>query len=218
MLGLKLEGVNMARILVFFLGIMVFVQVTATPKEVVIVRHVDKWNFKHYGPTVDPTGYARAVNLAFYFLNKFGYPDYIVATNPSNQYKYSESIRELQTVAPLVNILAINDINKGGFSILHPYRPPQYALLAKELLKNSKFNDKLVLICWDHFTIPALATKLGVKEKIPTWPKRDFDTVYILKYANNGRLAHFEVLNHQYPTKNIKNWTVVQKALAKAGQ
>ena len=206
----------MMRIFIFILSMLLFGQVTATPKEIVIIRHTDKWDFKHYGSTLDPTGYARAVNFAFYFLNKFGHPDYIVAMNSSSSSKYSTSIRELQTVAPLANILAINDVSKGGVPILHPYRDPQYPKLAKWLLHSKKFNDKLVLVCWDHFTIPLLTAKLGVKQKLPTWGKRDFDTVYILKYGENGHLDHFKILNHQYPTKNIKNWTALQKALAKA--
>lgn len=188
----------------------------ATPKEIIVVRHADKWDFKHHGPTLDPTGYARAVNFAFYFLHNFGRPNYVITTNPSNQHKYSASIRELQTVAPLINILAINDRAAAGFPVLHPYRPPQYSALAKWLLKSSKFENKLVLICWDHFTIPALAKKLGVKQKLPHWPTQDFDSVYILKYNKSGQLTSFKLLHHQYPTKNIENWTVVQKALAKA--
>ncbi len=204
------------RVIVLLFSFIFFFNGWATPKEIIIVRYADKWGFKHHGPTLDPTGYARSVNFAFYFLNKFGRPDYVITTSPSNRHKYSASIRELQTVAPLINILAINDRAAEGFPILYPYRPPQYSALAKWLLKSSRFNNKLVLICWDHFTIPALANRLGVRQKLPRWSKEDFDSVYIIKYHKSGEFSSFKLLHHQYPTKNIQNWTVVQKALAKA--
>ena len=164
------------------------------------------------GPTIKPTGYARSVNFAMYFIEKFGYPDFIVATNPSNHFKFSHSIRELQTVAPLVNMIQ-NKFPKTDYSIKHPYRNTQVSLLSTWLLTKPEFKNKLILICWDHFWIPALTAKLGVKQKLPVLPSQFFDTVYVLHYGKNGELENFEQLNNQYPTKKIENWKAVKKAL-----
>ena len=73
-----------------------------------------------------------------YFIEKFGYPDFVVATNPSNNIKISSSIRELQTVAPLVNMIQ-NKFPKTVYPIEHPYRNTQVSLLSTWLLTKPEF-------------------------------------------------------------------------------
>ncbi len=118
----------------FFLVILFVLQITcviAAPREIIIVRHADKLSQQDHGPAVDPTGYERAVHLAFYFLKTYGTPDYIVAANPNDMPGHVHSI-------------------------------PEYPALAKDLLTNIKFKNKLVLVCWDHHTIPNMVTDLGI--------------------------------------------------------
>ncbi len=205
------------RIIILFFSLLLCLNVLATPKEIVIVRHADKWA-EHSGPALNPTGYARAINFAFYFLQQFGPPDYVVSTSPYKfSSNYSRSIREMQTIAPLVNILTTKKTTRDFF-ILDPYPPADYRQLAKWLLEKSKFNNQLVLVCWDHRSIPKLAKKLGVKQQLPTWPEGDFDSVYILKYNQSGQLASFKILHHQYPTKEIKNWAAIKEILTKVAK
>ena len=114
----------------------------AAPREIIIVRHAEKWPTKHHGPTLDPTGYMRAVRLAHYILDKFGEPDFLIATDPSNQNAHTKSIRELQTLAPLSSMLAKPGKPTTSSAILHPYKADQYKDLASLLLTDDRFSGK----------------------------------------------------------------------------
>ena len=199
----------------FLFFVTAFVVGLATPREVVIVRHADKWKSTHTGPNIDPTGYSRAVNLAFYFLGKFGKPDYIFVPAPVNNspFSYERSMRPIQTVSPLANILSKEAHDPGGYDLSYPFKSTAYMKLAQLLLTSPNYKNALILICCDHYNVPALAKALGVNQKLPVWPARDFDTVYVLKFSRDGKLASFQLLNNQYPTKPIKSWKEVQKKL-----
>lgn len=176
----------------------------AAPSEIVIVRHANKLDQKNHGPVLDPTGYKRAVHFAFYFLDKFGYPNFIIAANPNVKGHHVNSIRELQTIAPLANLLEQKNA-KEEYQILDPYTVPEYPKLATWILEDERFNNKKVLVCWDHHTIPHLVNLLGVKESQPVWPESDFDSVYILHF-NQDKLENYKFLHHQYPVAPIMSW------------
>lgn len=178
---------------------------SAAPKEIIVIRHADKWPQKQPGPTLDPTGYMRAVGFAHYFLDKFGKPDFMVAADPDDQQPYSHSIRELQTLAPLSNLLSKTENTNRSGEILHPYSADQYRELAGFLLTDERFKDKTVLVCWDRFNIPQLTKHLGVEEKIPKWSRRSFDDVYVIRYHENGEVENFTVLKSQYPASQ-QSW------------
>lgn len=175
----------------------------AVPSEIFIIRHADKLN-KNPGPALSPKGEIRAIAFAHYFMSKWQnhVPDFIFATNPEGDsinglYKKGKSIRQIQTVAPLVNILAEKYPNRE-FPILHPYRNTEYQKLAEDLLTESEFDNKRVLICWDHRLIPELAKKLGVPEsELKNWPKHDYDTVYYIKF--DGNKPQLTIYSKQYP-------------------
>lgn len=179
--------------------------VFASPQEIIIIRHGDKLDQKDPGPTLSPEGITRSIAFALYFMERFQKTDFIIATNPIDLTGKNSSIRELQTVAPLANIMA-NRFPDQGFPILHTYASKQYDNLAKDLLKNAKFSGKKVVICWDHTVIPQLAKALGVTQTLNPWPPEDFDTVYLLQYDDKQKLKHFEILNHQYPVSNAVSW------------
>lgn len=175
-----------------------------TPKEIVVIRHADKMVQQNHGSALSPTGYMRAIKFAFYFLDKFGKPDAIIATNPDNSIQYSRSIRELQTVAPLESLIE-EKYPTAYYEIDHPYPAIEYKKLAKYVLSDKKFNDKLVLICWDHYAIPFLLKALGIKEALAPWGKYDYDSVYILHFRQN-KLTGYEVLHNQYAVPNTLSW------------
>lgn len=185
----------------FFLSTISF----ATPREIIVVRHADKLDQSDTGPALDPTGYFRAIKLAFYILKNYGSPDFLVATNPNKKADEVSSIRELQTLAPLANELEKN-YPQVKYKILDPYTVPEHAELAQYLLHNARFQNKLVVVSWDHHTIPALVKELGVSQKLPVWNRANFDSVYVLKYNAKGELASEQFLTNQYPVAPILSW------------
>ena len=110
--------------------VMASVSVFATPREIVIIRHADKWEQKNTGPFLSPKGQLRAERFAAYYLKYFPKPDYIFATKAgdSTDPDESNSMRSLQTVAPLANQLAYQ--NPKGFVVNSPYFNTQYTKLA----------------------------------------------------------------------------------------
>lgn len=176
----------------------------ATPKAIIIIRHGDKLDQPQPGPALSAKGQVRAVKFAFYYLEKFGEPDFVFAPNPNSFVGKNSSIRELQTVAPLINMLSRKH-PETGFPILHPYENADFKKLASYVLKDKMFNDKTILICWSHKKIPQLAEKLGIKQSLPQWQAADYDSVYVIKY-DNEQVSEFTILNNQYPVNFNGNW------------
>ena len=190
-----------ARLLAMAL-LFVSMAVYATPSEIILLRHADKLPQKETGPALSSKGYVRSLKFANYILTRYGEPDFVIAGKPKGE---DASIRELQTVGPLVNSLAARHPDKG-FNILHPYTHDEHELLAKHLFETKKFNNKLVLICWRHTKIVELAKALGVQQHLDPWPNDDFDTVYRIKYDNSGKVSSFEILHNQYPLVSDVSW------------
>lgn len=184
----------------------IFKSAIANPKEVILIRHADKLIQSNGGVTLSAKGEARSINFAFYYLQKFDIPDFIFATNPKNH----KSIRQLQTVSPLANLLAEKNSNQE-FPILYPYKNSEYEELAEEILSDSKYKGKIILICWDHGHLPDLARELGVKDDIPEWPDDDYDSVYDIKYDDKN--THFTILHHQYPINPDISWEEIYKRI-----
>lgn len=190
---------------IFLFAIINFIMLSyacATPRQIILIRHTDKLAQHHTGPALSAKGYVRALKFSFYFLNYFGEPDFVIAGKPKGK---NASIRELQTIGPLVNILAERHPDTG-FSILHPYTHEEYEELTKYILNDTKFNNKLILICWRHTKIIELAKELGVKDKLKPWADDDYDSVYILDYGKSGKINKFTILNNQYPMQNQVTW------------
>lgn len=183
--------------------------VYSAPRQIILLRHTDKLKQNLTGPALSAKGYVRTVKFAFYFLNYFGEPDFVVAGKPKGK---DASIRELQTVGPLVNILAQRHPDTG-FDILHPYTHDEYEKLTKYLLKDDKFDNKLILICWRHTKIVELAKELGVKDKLEPWPDDDYDSVYVLDYDKAGKLKKFTILHNQYPVQQSLTWDDVYQQM-----
>jgi hypothetical protein len=187
--------------------------IQATPREIVIIRHADKLDTPMHGESLSPTGFIRSVNFAFYFKKKFGYPDYIIATRPVNNKRYIDSIRELQTVLPLENMMAMSKLVKPGNNIvLYPYTAQEYIKMIDFVVDNPKFKNKLILICWDHHNIQFILRRLLGNIKLPAWKQRDFGQVDVIKFKINKPYSFHALLN-QYPTDHVKNWQIIQKRL-----
>ena len=99
---------------------------------------------------------------------RFTTPDVLFATKASGS-----SNRPVETITPLSAALNL------------PYdascSDDEYATLATEIKSNSDYTDKIVLICWHHGNIPALAEQFGITQP-PTWDATVFDRVWEIAY------------------------------------
>lgn len=179
--------------------------VHAAPREIIIIRHADKLEQTETGPTLSAQGTMRSIKFSFYFLEKFGEPDFIIAADDQKGNGKEIAIRSLQTVAPLANIMQTR-YPENDYPIIHPYPSDSYQELADYLLTDEKFDDKLVLICWSHQRIAKLATALGVSQPLPAWPKLDYDTVYKLDFDRVGNFKKFTELKNQFPVHMQGSW------------
>lgn len=178
----------------------------ATPKEIIIVRHADKWVQQNPGPFLSPKGQVRAAKFVGYYLSHFPKPDFIFASKPIAQHGASDdhSYRSLQTVIPLANQLAYH--NPHGYFIDTRYQNDDYKKLANLLLHTAQYQNKIILICWHHGRANQLAQSLGVTQKLKKWGESDFDQVYVLHYNTAGKLHAFLILKNQYPVKEDSTW------------
>lgn len=189
-----------------------FLPCHATPSQIVIIRHADKLAQPEPGPALTVKGQIRAIKFAFYYLNKFGVPDAMIATDVIADIGKGSSMREYETLAPLANLLQARS-PQINVPILHPYDSTAYVPLAQYVLHNEAFNNKHIIICWNHTNIPQLAKRLGVKDDIKPWPAEDYDSVYVLNYNEHGELTHFEILDNQYPVSFDGSWSELNSML-----
>jgi hypothetical protein len=100
---------------------------------------------------------------------RFVPPDVIVAAAAS-----THSNRPVETVTPVAASL--------GLPVRSPFKDKRYADLANALRTDPGYDGKIVLICWHHGHLAALAGELGVTGLAP-WPGTVFDRLWLLDYA-----------------------------------
>jgi hypothetical protein len=117
---------------------------------VVLIRHAEK---PASGTGLAVAGQERAQAYTIYFQNYMVNgtvfkPDFIFCSTDS-----SNSDRPYLTIEPLAKIL--------GLTIDDKHADKDYKKVADDILQNSKYDNKSVLICWHHGEILALAADLG---------------------------------------------------------
>lgn len=178
------------------------------PGNIYIIRHGEKLgdatSDKDGGPDLSIQGSARAAALPSLFVPtdvscpltagtgsftgqyatvskvksaspRFQTPVVIFATEKSNS-----SNRPVETVTPTSVALSLA-INSNGY----PNSSAGIAALAKAVL-GGQYTGKVVLICWHHGEIPAVATALGVSNP-PKWQSTVFDLVWEITYSDEGK-------------------------------
>ena len=181
-----------------------------TPTQVLIIRHGEKLgnpaDDTHGGPDLSVRGSARAAALPSLFAPadyrafqlscalvstahdfaggyipasiagsppRFATPDFIFATKESHH-----SNRPVETITPLKCALNLDDDHYD-----HEHSDDDYATVASDILNKSKYVGKVVLICWHHGKIPALAQALRIAGP-PKWPDSVFDRVWQITWPN----------------------------------
>jgi broad specificity phosphatase PhoE len=179
------------------------------PKQVYIIRHGEKLgdatNDRDGGPDLSIRGSARAAAIPSLFVPspatlsccplaagvsgfqgsyvtvniqtntpRFQTPDFLFATQAS-----SHSNRPVETVTPLSAAL--------NLSLDSKHADAEYGKVATDILTNSKYADKTVLVCWHHGNIPNLAGALGVPNP-PKWPGTAFDRVWQVTFPGGAAM------------------------------
>jgi phosphohistidine phosphatase SixA len=143
------------------------------PRIVMIIRHAEKPDDSDGSkdPNLSKQGFARADALAKVIPDHFVKPDFLIATKKSKG-----SNRPVETITPLSK--AIHEEIESNF------KDEEFEQAAHEVLTDSKFDGKVVLIAWHHGKIPELAKALGVKDCPDKWNSAVFDRVWQITYEN----------------------------------
>jgi broad specificity phosphatase PhoE len=146
-------------------------------KQILLMRHAEKLDDPR-DPHLSDAGQARAEKLAGYVPKDLGLPDFLCASAPSKH-----SVRPIETMTPLSK--------KIGVSIDSTVADQDCPVLAQELLKDPKYEGKLVLICWHHGHLPELAFALGASgANVPNpWDPDVFNLILKLDYSKGSTPA-----------------------------
>ena len=161
----------------FWLALSVSSSLFALPAQVIIIRHGEK---PATGNDLAPQGFERADALATFFQTapfvlNFGLPKAIFASKPA---PVDPSMREIETITPTAAAL--------GLPVHSPFPTPEVTDLAQLILNESKYDGKMVLICWEHKVMDQLAFAFGVNPMPPPYPGSRFDLVYVITYQNQA--------------------------------
>lgn len=155
----------------------------ATPKNVIIIRHAEKIQG---GNRLNLKGYERSAALPYYFSGTPLYNDpattHIFATALEEP---DSSVRPIQTCTPIASHYKI--------PLNIDFKHTEVEKLAQEILKNPKYNDSTVLICWSHGHIRPLVLALGGEDP-GKWSKEIFDQVYLLTYNPSSHKPKFQTI------------------------
>jgi hypothetical protein len=169
---------------ILFFGFAVIAQLEGqTVETLVCVRHGEKP--RDGLGQLDCRGLNRALALPSVLLQKFGQPQFIFAPNTTQKvdgttgYNY---IRPLMTIEPTAIRCGLPVNTDFGFK--------EIAGLEKELQK-PEYQNATIFIAWEHalldqFAKDMIKSKGGDPGKVPAWPGRDFDTIFLIKITRSG--------------------------------
>ena len=148
----------------------------ATPKNVIIIRHAEKIQG---GIRLNLQGLERTGALPYYFSGTPLYnnpaPTHVFATALD---KPDSPVRTIQTCTPIANHYNV--------PLNIDFKHTETKEIAEEILKNPKYNDSTVLMCWSHGHIRPIVLALGGEDP-GEWPKEIFDQVYLLTYDHSDK-------------------------------
>jgi hypothetical protein len=157
----------------------------SAPWQVLLIRHAEKPPDEAMSVDLSSVGKKRAEALPDLFKESnsrpkpFSTPDFIFATRNTKH-----SHRPLETVTPLAR--------KLNLTVNTDYADDEFAKLADHVLKNPKYANKTVLICWHHGTLPQLARKLRAADAPDRIKGSVFDRIWQIDYP--GQKATFSDL------------------------
>lgn len=155
----------------------------ATPKKVILIRHAEKNPGENH---LNLKGYERAGALPYYFsgtpLYKDPAPTHIFA---AALHETDSSVRPIQTCTPIANHFNV--------PLNIDFKNTETDKIAQEILKNPKYNDSTVLVCWSHGHIRPIVLALGGEDP-GEWSNEVFDQVYLLSYEGSDKPTFQKIL------------------------
>ena len=135
---------------------------------VVIIRHAEK---PLKGKNLNCQGLNRSLKLPAVLYSKFGIPGSIYVPSLDNNESTGHA-RMFQTVIPFAA--------KYNLKINSRYSEIDLAALAKDIKKQKG----IVLVVWQHTTIPSIVRALGVQGFNMHWSDDDYDSIWIIHFQN----------------------------------
>jgi hypothetical protein len=149
-------------------------------------------------------GLNRALALPAVLLKKYGQPDFIFAPAPTPKvdgkitYNY---VRPLMTIEPTAIRCGLPVNTEFGFR--------EIAKLESELAKD-KYRTAVVFIAWEHAVLDDFAKDLlksngGDPAKVPAWPSKDFDSIFLFKITRSNGHASISFTLEKEGLNNLSN-------------
>ncbi|MGZ3685648.1 MAG: histidine phosphatase family protein [Bdellovibrionota bacterium] len=165
----------------------------AKPGHVLLIRHGEK---PDDGDDLSSKGYDRAKALP----KLFDHPELKSAGDPVALYAQKStdanpSKRAEETLKPLAEQLKLTI--KTNFKI------DEAKALVKEIMGDSHYDGKLVVIAWEHNALEDIAAEFGVDPK-PKYPKDEFDRAWLLTFES-GETVKFEDFAQKLLPGDAKN-------------
>ncbi len=160
---------------VLALLLLAFQPALGQPKAVILVRHGEKPDDPE-ALHLSSKGVERSKALVDFFtkddhVTRHGLPAVLVASRPTQK---GHGQRPRETLLPLARRLKLE--------VEIPYESKDYVRLAQLLSTDPRYQGKVVVVCWVHEHLPALAVALGVTPEPPKWKDSDYDTAYVITY------------------------------------
>ncbi|MBA4188630.1 MAG: histidine phosphatase family protein [Planctomycetaceae bacterium] len=164
----------------------------AQPAQVILIRHGEKTD-DDKDVHLSTFGRCRAAALVPYFLEtdallKFGKPVAIYAQNAPNPKK--NSLRPIETIQPLADSLKLE--------VQHQTERDKFQQMVDEVMSNSKYQGKMVVVCWEHERLTEIAPAFlkyakNVKgaPKEWKWEGKHFDRTWVITFTDKDN-ATFE--------------------------
>jgi hypothetical protein len=162
----------------------------ATPAQILIIRHAEKPDTSG-DKGLSPQGEERAQALVGFFqqspeVTQYGLPVAIFAMSDAG----GRTQRPIQTVTPLSEAI--------GVPITTVVEDDANAMI-QEIASNSAYDGHMVLICWVHQDIPAIAQSLGATNAPGKWDKDAYDRVWEINYSGNQAVSFGDLPQHLMP-------------------
>jgi hypothetical protein len=151
-----------------------------TVETIVCLRHGEKPR-KDLGQ-LDCRGLNRALALPGVLLAKYGSPQFIFASNPAEKVEGYNYVRALATIEPT----AI----RCGLPVNTQFNASEIDGLQQELQK-PEYKNATVFVAWEHKALDSFVKNLvsangGSSWQVPSWPGRDFDTIFVVRITRAG--------------------------------
>lgn len=149
----------------------------AAPAQVIIIRHGEK---PARGNELNKQGWQRARALVDVFknnpqFNSFGPAVAIYAQKPKDS---QGSLRPIQTVTPLAQSL--------GLTVDSYFLRTQQEQLANDILHDHRYDDRMLVICWEHNAIPGIVAAFGYMDGPSQWDGDDvYDRAWVLNFSGD---------------------------------